>query len=184
MAIEKVVSDKKERLAEERRKRKEVPDVSLDDQLRLAEILNDSPRIASLAGTQWEVHALKAGTQYLIAQRVLEIQKSENGSFGDVLKHFAKSIPAVLDVVTLCLLNDKKKIYEDGNPSNGFSQLFKETRDTIEWECDYTQFGQLLIEILQMLDVSFFLESLGMLDIFRQMTTKKKRNRTETKQQK
>ena len=179
MAIEKIKSDKKKKLAEEKRKKRKVQDVSIDDQIRLAEVLNDSPHLVSLNGTQWEVRALRMGTQWLIAEKVLEITKAEEGSFGDVLKHFAQSIPAVLDVLTLCLLNDKNKIYRNGDKTLGFSDLYKATRDTLEWDCDTTKFGPILLETMQLLDVSFFFESLGMLDIFRQMTTKKKRNRTE-----
>ena len=79
----------------------------------------------------------------------------------------------------MCLLNDKNKIYRNGDKTLGFSDLYKATRDTLEWDCDTTKFGPILLETMQLLDVSFFFESLGMLDIFRQMTTKKKRNRTE-----
>lgn len=184
MAIKKVKSEKKAELAESKAKAREVKDAGIDEQLRLAQILNDSPSLVSLNGTQWEVRALKMGTQYLIAERVLEITKAEEGSFGDILRHFAKSVPAVLDVITFCLLNDKKKIYKDGDESNGFSDMFYATRDTLEWECDYTQFGMILLETLEKLDISFFMQSLGMLDIFRQRVTKKKRNQTETKRRK
>lgn len=179
MPIEKVKGDEQKKAARLEKEQKKVPDVSIDDQMRLAEILNDSPRLVSLNGTNWEVRALRMGTQYLIAQKVLEITKNENDSFGDVVRHFAKSIPAVLDIVTLCLLNDKKKIYKDGDVSLGFSDLYHATRSTLEWDCDVTKFGEILINVLQMLDVSFFLQSLGTLDVFRQLVTKKKRMRTD-----
>ena len=162
-----------------KKEKREVPDVSLEDQMRLAEILNDSPTIVALDGTQWEVRALKAGTQNLIAEKVLEISKAETESFGDVVRHFAKSIPATLHIFTLCLLNDKNKIYKNGNPSEGWSDLYKATYSTLEWDCDPKQFGKILIETLSLLDISFFLESLDMLDIFRQAVTKKKRMRTK-----
>lgn len=184
MAIKKVESNKRERLAEERRKKKEVPDVSLDDQIRLAEILNDSPRLSSLNGTEWEIRALRAGTQNLIAAKVLEISKNETDSFGDIVRHFAKSVPATLHIFTLALLNDKNKIYKDGNPLNGYSDLYKETYETLEWDCDPKQFGQILIDTLSLLDISFFSQSLDMLDIFRQSVTKKKRMRKKKNEQK
>ena len=177
MSIEKIKSNKKKEIA--KKKRKDCPDVSLDDQIRLAEILNDSPRLVSLNGTNWEIRALRFGTQYLIAEKVLEIQKNEVDSFGDVVRHFAKSVPATLHILTLCLLNDRNKIYEGGEPSNGYSELYKATYNTLQWDCDVTKFGQILIETLSLLDISFFTESLGMLDIFRQKTTKKKRMRTK-----
>ena len=171
----------KAQLNEEIKKRiegeKDALSVSIDAQQRLAEILNDSPRIVSLNGTEWEVRALRMGTQWLMAQKIIEIDKSESGTFGDVMKHFAVNIPAVLDTITLCLLNDRHKIYQDGEPTKGFSELYRATRNTLEWDCDVSQFGQLLFEVFQMIDVSFFTEALDMLQIFRATVTEKKRMR-------
>ena len=159
------------------RKKNEIRQVSIEAQERLAEILNDSPHLVSLNGTEWEVRALRMGTQWLMAQKIIEIDKSESGTFGDVMKHFAVNIPAVLDIITLCLLNDRHKIYKDGEPTKGFSELYRATRNTLEWDCDVSQFGQLLFEVFQMIDVSFFTEALDMLQIFRATVTEKKRMR-------
>lgn len=171
----------KAQLNEEIKKRiegeKDALSVSIDAQQRLAEILNDSPRLVSLNGTPWEVRALRMGTQWLMAQKIIEIDKSETGTFGDVMKHFAVNIPAVLDILTLCLLNDRHKIYQDGEPTKGFSDLYRATRNTLEWDCDVSQFGNLLFEVFQMIDVSFFTEALDMLQIFRATVTEKKRMR-------
>ena len=171
----------KAQLNEEIKKRiegeKDALSVSLDAQQRLAEILNDSPRLVSLNGTPWEVRALRMGTQWLMAQKIIEIDKSETGTFGDVMRHFAVNIPAVLDILTLCLLNDRHKIYQDGEPTKGFSDLYRATRNTLEWDCDVSQFGNLLFEVFQMIDVSFFTEALDMLQIFRATVTEKKRMR-------
>ncbi len=158
-------------------KAKEKPKASLEAQERLAEILNDSPRLVSLNGSQWEIKALRMGTQWLIAQEVIKINKAESATMGDILKQFAVNIPAVLDVLTLALLNDKRKIYEDGDADKGYSQLFKSVRDTLEWECDVSKFAELLLEVLQMLDVSFFIQALDMLQIFRARVTEVKRIR-------
>ena len=171
----------KAQLNEEIKKRiegeKDALSVSIDAQQRLAEILNDSPRLVSLNGTPWEVRALRMGTQWLMAQKIIEIDKSETGTFGDVMRHFAVNIPAVLDILTLCLLNDRHKIYQDGEPTKGFSDLYRATRNTLEWDCDVSQFGNLLCEVFQMIDVSFFTEALDMLQIFRATVTEKKRMR-------
>ena len=171
----------KAQLNEEIKKRiegeKDALSVSIDAQQRLAEILNDSPRLVSLNGTPWEVRALRMGTQWLMAQKLIEIDKSETGTFGDVMRHFAVNIPAVLDILTLCLLNDRHKIYQDGEPTKGFSDLYRATRNTLEWDCDVSQFGNLLFEVFQMIDVSFFTEALDMLQIFRATVTEKKRMR-------
>lgn len=170
---------------EERRK---VPDVSLDDQMKLAKILNDTPSIVALEGTEWAIRPLRAGTQNLIAEKVLEINANapkedsdgeKQDAFSGTVKHFAKSVPATIHIFTLALLNDKNKIYEDGDPSKGFSELYEATYNTLMWDCDPKQFGKILIETLSLLDISFFLKSLDMLDIFRQEVTKKKRMRTK-----
>ena len=168
----------------ESKKKNEVPQVTLDSQERLAEILTDSPRLVSLNGTEWEIRALRMGTQWLIAKKCIEINKSENSTFGDVIKQFAVNIPAVLDVLTLALLNDKDKLFKDGNERNGYSDLYYATRNPLEWECDVTQFGNLLFEVLSMLSVDFFFNALTVLDTFRASVTERKRMMTKTAEQK
>lgn len=162
------------------KKKKEIPAVSLESQERLAEILTDSPHLISLNGTEWEVRALRMGTQWLIAKKCIEVSKSDTDGFVDVIKHFSVNIPAVLDVLTLALLNDKYKIYTDGIESKGFSDLYYATRNTLEWECDVTQFAEILYEVLSMLSVDFFYQALDMLQIFRASVTERKRMRTKT----
>ena len=44
-------------------KKSEFEQASIESQERLADILNDSPHIVSLNGTEWEVRALRLGTQ-------------------------------------------------------------------------------------------------------------------------
>lgn len=148
--------------------------VSLDKQERLAEILNDSPRIASLNGTEWEIRALRMGTQWLIAKKCIEVAKVENANFGDIVKQFAVNIPAVIEVLVLALLNDKEKIFKDGDDKNGYSDLYNATYDTLMWECKTEEFGHIFLETLQLLDISFFLESQRMLEMFREMTLTRK----------
>lgn len=161
----------------EKHKEKEIPKVSLEAQERLAEILNDSPRLVNLNGTEWEVRALRMGTQWLIAKKVIEINKAESATFGDVIKQFAVNIPAVLDVLTLCLLNDKYRIYKNGNEYEGFSDEYIATRNTLEWECNVSTFAEILLEVLQLIDINFFTQALDMLQIFRATVTEMKRTR-------
>lgn len=161
----------------EQKSEKKIEQVSLESQERLAEILTDSPRLVSLNGTEWEVRALRMGTQWLIAKKCIEIAKNEDNTFVDIVKQFAVNIPAVLDVLTLALLNDKYKIYKDGEERNGFSDLYYATRNTLEWECPVTEFGNILFEVLQMLSVDFFTQTLDILAIFRESVTAKKRMR-------
>lgn len=151
--------------------------LALESQKRLAEILNDSPHLVSLNGTEWQVRALRFGTQWLVSKKCVEVAEADTKTFGDVIKQFSVNIPAILDVLTLCLLNDKNKIYKDGNERNGYSKLYYATRDTLEWECNVSQFGNILLECLQLLDVDFFYQSLDMLQIFRESVLGMKRKR-------
>ena len=42
---------------------------------RLAQIMNDSPTIVKLQGTEWKIRALKPGTQWMIAEEACKIVK-------------------------------------------------------------------------------------------------------------
>lgn len=160
---------------------KEITQVSLDSQERLAEIMNDSPRLVALNGTEWEIKALRMGTQWLISKKCIEVAKAENATFGDIVKQFATNIPAIVEVLVLALLNDKKKIYKDGDEGNGFSELYYTTYNTLMWDCKVEQFGEIFLSVLQMLDVSFFMESHRILEIFRESTMARKNQNLEQK---
>ena len=164
-------------------KKKEIlpSEVALDAQERLAEILSDSPRLVSLNGTEWEVKALRMGTQYLIAQEVIKINKVENATYGDVVKQFAVNIPSMLKILTLVLLNDKKKIFKNGDEGAGFSEQYEATYNTLAWECNVNEFGSIFLESLQLLDIGFFMESCRIVEMFKVATTAR---RTTTKEQK
>lgn len=165
---------------EERKKKKNKTDlesreVSLDAQELLVEILNDSPHLVSLNGTDWEVRTLRFGTQYLIAQEVVKVNKIEQGAgYGDVVKQFALDIPSMVKIITLCLLNDKRRIYKDGIETMGFSDEFKSVYESIMWEGNIQDYGHLLLECLQMLDISVFFQALDIVQIFRAGVTAKK----------
>lgn len=168
-------------MAKKLKKNEEVCQVSLDSQERLAEIMNDSPRLVSLNGTEWEIKALRMGTQWLISKKCIEVAKAENATFGDIVKQFATNIPSVVEVLVLALLNDKKKIYKDGDEGNGFSDLYYATYNTLMWDCKVEQFGEIFLSVLQMLDVSFFMESCRILEIFRESTMARKNQNLEQK---
>ena len=85
---------------------KRVSDESME---RLARIMNDSPSIMKLHGTEWCIKGLKPGVQWLIAEQACRIVKGEKLSMGDVIKEFAVNLPAVAHVITLALLNDKER---------------------------------------------------------------------------
>jgi hypothetical protein len=87
-------------------------------------------------------------------------------------------------VLTLALLNDKNKIYQNGDPNQGFSKLYKKTYDTIMWNANKDEMAKIMLDCLQMVDVSFFMDALAMLQIFRASVTEKKRTRTKIQGQK
>ena len=120
------------------------------------------------------------GTQYLIAKKVIEIKRAEDNTFGDIIKQFAVNIPAVIEVLTLALLNDKNKIFKDGIDGGEYSELYETTYQTLMWECRVEDFGNLLLEVLQLIDTNFFMESCRILEMFKMSTTA----RTRTKEQK
>ena len=168
-------------MAKKLKKNEEISQVSLESQERLAEIMNDSPRLVSLNGTEWEIKALRMGTQWLISKKCIEVAKAENATFGDIIKQFTTNIPSVIEVLVLALLNDKKKIYKDGDEGNGFSDLYYATYNTLMWDCKVEQFGDIFLSVLQMLDVSFFMESCRILEIFRESTMARKNQNLEQK---
>lgn len=172
MAVIKAENNNKKTQKQVEKKQQEV---SLDAQERLAEILNDSPRLVSLNGTEWEIRALRMGTQWLIANKCIQVAKVESANFGDIVKQFAVNIPSVVEVLVLALLNDRHKIFKNGNEQEGYSELYKATYDTLMWECNTSEFGMIFLETLQLLDVNFFTESCRMLQIFREMTMARKR---------
>lgn len=163
----KAVNSKKQEIE----KAKQVPEVNLEAQERLVEILTDSPRIVSLNGSEWAIKALRMGTQYLIAKKVIEIKRAEDNTFGDIIQQFAVNIPAVIEVITLALLNDKNKIFKDGVDGGEYSELYETTYQTLMWECKVEDFGNLLLEILQLIDTNFFMESCRILEMFKMSTT-------------
>ena len=176
MALIKAELSKEAKQAQQ--KKNEIRQVSIEAQERLAEILNDSPHLVSLNGTEWEVRALRFGTQWLVAQKALEVAKAEQANYGDIIKALSVNIPTVLEILTLCLLNDKRRIYKDGDERKGFSEEYYATIDTLKWECDVTQFGAILHECLQLLNVDFYFTSTDILEIFRSQVLGIKRART------
>lgn len=143
--------------------------VSLDAQARLAEIMNDSPRIAKLAGTEWEIHALKPGTKWLIAEEAVKVAKKEDMTVKDIFMSVAQNMPSVVRILTLALLNDRERIEKD----------YQGVYDTLMWESDEKDWANLLMEIFSMLDVGFFFQILQSTQIFREMTLRRRTTKAE-----
>ena len=162
-------------MASDKEKKQTTNDVSLDAQELLVEILNDSPHLVSLNGTEWEVRTLRFGTQYLIAEEVVKINKIEQGAgYGDVVKQFSMNIPSMVKILTFCLLNDKRRIFKDGIESNGFSEEYHSIYETLMWEGNIQEYGMLLLECLKLLDISAFFQALDIVQIFRAGVTARK----------
>lgn len=138
---------------------------------RLAQIMTNAPTLAKLAGTEWEITALKPAVQWEIAKIACEVHKAENANYGDILKGFATNLPAVVRVITLALLNDKERI------QNEYDRVY----DTLMWESKPTEWATILFEVLNLQDISFFLQITQVVEMFRQTTLQRKRTMDELK---
>lgn len=148
--------------------------VSDDAMERLAKLMADAPTLKKLHGTEWEIHALKPGTQWLIAEEACKVVKKEGLAAGDVLKEFSLNLPSICRALTLALLNDKRKIYGEE-----YTQVY----DTLMWgEYRMEEWSVLLMEIISMLDVDFFFASTAVIETIRQRTLGRKETMRELKQ--
>lgn len=136
----------------------------LDIQMRLAEIMNDSERTIKLGEKEFKIKALRAGTQWLVAEEACKIAKTGE-DFTDIIKRFAANIPAVVRVLCLIILNDKDKIY---------GKEYDDLYDYIFWEVPRKEWIGVLVECLQMLDLEGFFVLIGAIDNFRTMTMTKR----------
>lgn len=164
---------KKKAVAEEKEEPKVLPNSPLSDAAmeRLAQIMNDTPSIVKLKGTEYKITALKPGTQWLIAEEACKIAKGENLSMGDVIKEFATNLPAVARVLTLAMLNDKDRIYSDE---------YQKIYDMLLWgDFEMRDWAGLLVEILKLIDVDFFFASTNVIQTVRSQTLTRKTQAVE-----
>lgn len=132
---------------------------------RLAQVMNDSPTIKKLKGTEWEIHALKVGAQWLIAEEACKISVEEHASMGDVIKRFATSMPSVCRCLTIALLNDKDKIY---------GEEYRQVYDALLWgDYDLKDWATLLFEVVSLVDINFFYASTDAIRTVKQILTRK-----------
>lgn len=139
---------------------------------RLIDVMNDTPTIVKLANADWEITALKPAVKHLIAKEACEINKVEKATFEDIIKCFAINLPSVVRIITLALLNDKERIETD----------YQRVYDTILWESQEKEWGTLLYEVLNMIDVGFFFQITELIEMFRQMSLSRKMTMEERKQ--
>lgn len=151
--------------------KKEVKMATDEAMERLIQVMSDSPTLVKLANTEWAITALKPAVQWEIAKIACEVHKVEKATYGDVLKGFAINLPAVVRVITLALLNDKERI------ANEYDKVY----DTLMWESKPNEWATLLFEILNLQDISFFLQITQVVDMFRQSTLQRKMTMDEQK---
>lgn len=152
-------------------KKKVISSVSDEAMERLVQVMTDAPSLVKLANAGWEVRALKPAVQWEIAKIACEVHKVENATYGDVIKGFSTNLPAIVRVITLALLNDKERI------ENEYEQVY----DTLMWESKPSEWAGVLFEILNLQDISFFLQITQVVEIFRQSTLQMKKTMDEQK---
>lgn len=138
--------------------------VSLESQERLVKIMTDSPTIAKLAGTEWEIRPLRPMVQWMIAEEAVKIKKVEAKNFGEVLDCFNGNMSSVVRILTLALLNDKDRIKRD----------YESVYETLMWESNPSEWANFLLEVLSLLDVEFFFATTKVTQIFREASLKRK----------
>lgn len=168
MGIQKAENNSKKRDEAKRKTTKVASDEAME---KLVRVMTDAPSLVKLANAGWEVRALKPAVQWEIAKIACEIHKVENATYGDVLKGFATSLPDVVRVITLALLNDKKRIDEE----------YDLVYDTLMWESNPSEWANVLLEILNLQDIGFFLQITQVTEIFRQSTLQRKKTMDELK---
>lgn len=155
-------------------------DISVDAMQRLAEIMNDTPTVMKMGKTEFAITALKPGTQWLIAEESCKIMKAEQGNFKDVIKQFAVNIPSVVHVITLAILNDKNRIFDDYK-SRKYSEEYKSVYETIMWETNPDNWLSLLVEIMNMLSMDYFFQSTNAVAMIREAALGRKMKMEELK---
>ena len=154
--------------------------VSVDAMQRLAEVMNDTPTVVKMSKTEFAITALKPGTQWLIAEESCKIMKAEQGNFKDVIKQFAVNIPSVVHVITLAILNDKNRIFDDYK-SRKYSEEYQSVYDTIMWETSPDNWLSLLVEIMNMLSMDYFFQSTNAVAMIREAALGRKMKMDELK---
>ena len=160
--------------------KKDKKNISADAMERLAKVMNDTPTIVKMSNTKFAITALKPGTQWLIAEESCKIMKAEQGNFKDVIKQFAINIPSVVHVITLAILNDKNRIFEDYK-SRKYSEEYQSVYDTIMWETSPDNWLSLLVEIMNMLSMDYFFQSTNAVAMIRESALGRKMKMEELK---
>ena len=150
----------------------------LDAQTLLAEVLNDTPTAIVIAGKTYHITALKLGVQNLIAEESCKIQQAQEGNLYDLYQQFAKSVPAVIRCLCYAVLNDKNKIFKDYR-TREYSDEFQTLYEQLEWESDKTKFIEVLVDVMNKINIDFFLQAASMLTMMRDSALKTRKKTVE-----
>lgn len=150
----------------------------LDAQLLLAEVLNDSPTEIVIAGKTYHITALKLGVQNLIAEESCKIQQAQEGNLYDLYQQFAKSVPAVIRCLCYAVLNDKDRIFKDYR-TREYSDEFQTLYEQLEWESDKSKFIEVLVDVMNKINIDFFLQAASMLTMMRDSALKTRKKTVE-----
>ena len=98
---------------------------------------------------------------------------------GDVIREFAKNLPAVVHVLTLALLNDKDRIFSNFEKRE-VSEEYRQVYDLLMWS-DYQMkdWALLLGEVLNLISTDFFFESINVVQTVRETVLTRKMKKTE-----
>lgn len=142
---------------------------SFEAMAKLAKLMNNSPSVVKLKGTEWEIHSLKPGTQWKIAEVVNNLEMSEASTTSDILKELTKDIPAVCRIITMALVNDKRILDFEND------KFVTDTYNTLMWgEYETKDWIVLLYEVINLIEVDFILASTNAIKTFRKMTLERK----------
>ena len=150
----------------------------LDAQTLLAEVLNDTPTKIVIAGQTYHITALKLGVQNLIAEESCKIQQAQEGNLYALYQQFAKSVPAVIRCLCYAVLNDKNKIFKDYR-TREYSDEFQTLYEQLEWESDKTKFIEVLVDVMNKINIDFFLQAASMLTMMRDSALKTRKMEVE-----
>lgn len=150
----------------------------LDAQTLLAEVLNDTPTKIVIAGKTYHITALKLGVQNLIAEESCKIQQAQEGNLYDLYQQFAKSVPAVIRCLAYAVLNDKDRIFKDYR-TREYSDEFQTLYEQLEWESDKTKFIEVLVDVMNKINIDFFLQAASMLTMMRDSALKTRKKTVE-----
>lgn len=152
-------------------KKKEISE--LDAKLMLAKILNDTPKTIILGGREFQLKPLRQGAQWLIAEESCKIAKASE-SFMDIIKQFAINSPAIVRCLCIAILNNKQKIE---------GEEYQELYDFIQWETNPSEWINILVDVLQMIDYDFFYQSCEVIHSFRQTMTRNHQRQSRPQRQ-